>query len=74
MELQQNSIGLGLELGRLTQDDAIAEYERLVPLASGSAPAQFNLGQALLPARPARRRSRPRSPVRSSWPRNRSRR
>jgi Flp pilus assembly protein TadD len=48
VELQQSSIGLGLELGRLTQDDAIAEYERLVPLASGSAPAQFNLGQALL--------------------------
>jgi Flp pilus assembly protein TadD len=48
VELQQSSIGLGLALGRLTQDDAIAEYERLVPLASGSAPAQFNLGQALL--------------------------
>ena len=48
VELQQFAIGLGLELGHLTQDDAIAEYERLVPLASGSAPAQYNLGQALL--------------------------
>ena len=48
VELQQNAIGLGVELGRLSQDDAIAEYERLVPLASGSAPAQYNLGQALL--------------------------
>ena len=48
VELEQSAIGLGVELGRLTQDDAIAEYERLVPLASGSAPAQYNLGQALL--------------------------
>jgi len=48
VELQQNAIGLGLQLGRLTEDDAIAAYERLVPLASGSASAQFNLGHALL--------------------------
>lgn len=48
VELQQNAIGLGLQLGRLTEDDAIAQYERLVPLASGSASAQFNLGHALL--------------------------
>jgi Flp pilus assembly protein TadD len=48
VELQQNAIGLGVELGRLTPDDAIAAYERLVPLAAGNASAQFNLGQALL--------------------------
>jgi len=48
VELQQNAIGLGIQLGRLTPDDAIARYERLVPLAAGSAAAQFNLGQALL--------------------------
>jgi Flp pilus assembly protein TadD len=48
VELQQNAIGLGMQLGRLTEDDAIAAYERLVPLASGSASAQFNLGHALL--------------------------
>jgi protein O-mannosyl-transferase len=48
VELQQNAIGVGMELGRLTPDDAIAAYERLVPLAAGSASAQFNLGQALL--------------------------
>jgi len=48
VELQQNAIGLGIQLGHLTEDDAIAEYQRLVPLASGSASAQYNLGQALL--------------------------
>ena len=48
VELQQNAIGLGIELGRLTQDDAIAAYQRLVPLAAGSPSAQYNLGQALL--------------------------
>jgi Flp pilus assembly protein TadD len=48
VELQQYAIGLGIQLGHLTQEDAVRAYERLVPLASGSAPAQFNLGQALL--------------------------
>jgi len=48
VELHQNAIGLGLQLGRLTEDDAVAAYERLVPLAAGSAGAQFNLGHALL--------------------------
>jgi Flp pilus assembly protein TadD len=48
VELQQYAIGLGIQLGHLTQEDAVRAYERLVPLATGSAPAQFNLGQALL--------------------------
>jgi Flp pilus assembly protein TadD len=48
VELQQYAIGLGIQLGHLTQEDAVRAYERLVPLAAGSAPAQFNLGQALL--------------------------
>jgi tetratricopeptide (TPR) repeat protein len=48
VELQQNTIGLGIELGRLSHDDALAAYERLVPLASGSASAEFNIGQMLL--------------------------
>jgi hypothetical protein len=48
VELHQYAFGLGAELGHLKHDDLLAEYERLVPLARDSAPAEFNLGHALL--------------------------
>jgi Flp pilus assembly protein TadD len=47
-ELTQNAIGLGIELHHMSHDDVLATYERLVPLTRESAPAQFNLGHALL--------------------------
>lgn len=48
VELPQNAIALGLELGRKTQADATAAYEQLAPKAAGNASAQYNLGQSLL--------------------------
>jgi len=48
IELTQRAIGLGVALHRMNHDDVLAAYERLVPLTRDSAPAQFNLGHALL--------------------------
>lgn len=48
IELHRFAFGLGAQLHRMTQEQLLAEYERLVPLARDSATAEFNLGQALL--------------------------
>jgi Flp pilus assembly protein TadD len=48
VDLQINAIGLGTELGRVGPEEAIAAYQRLVPLAPGNASIPFNLGQVLL--------------------------
>ncbi|HEX4826044.1 MAG TPA: tetratricopeptide repeat protein [Candidatus Polarisedimenticolaceae bacterium] len=47
-ELPVKAVELGVELRHLSHDDVLALYERLVPLSRDSAPAQFNLGHALL--------------------------
>lgn len=50
VDLQQNALGLGAELGRTTPDDAIAAYGRLASTAPGNASLPYNLGQVLLQA------------------------
>jgi tetratricopeptide (TPR) repeat protein len=48
VELQRNTITLGVELHHLSHDDVMALCERLVPLSFDNAAAEFNLGHALL--------------------------
>jgi Flp pilus assembly protein TadD len=48
VELQLNATKLGLDLARLTAEQAVDTYRRMFPLAPGNATVPFNLGQALL--------------------------
>jgi Flp pilus assembly protein TadD len=50
VDLQQNALALGAELGKTTPDDAIAAYGRLASTAPGNASVPYNLGQVLLQA------------------------